>query len=142
MPDNVIEENGLHRKTRKDGYVYVIVSKGMYTLPQSGIITQQLLEERLRKEVYTQSQFTPGLWSHKWRPVQFSLVVDNSGVKYIGKEHAEHLVVGIIETIMKRRRIGRAQNIAESHWNGITSNEKSIYPYQDTLTMPSNVSTT
>ena len=33
----------------------------------------------------------PGLWKHGWRPVQFTLVVDDFGVKYVGEEHALHL---------------------------------------------------
>ena len=33
----------------------------------------------------------PGLWKHDWRPIQFTLVVDDFGVKYVGKEHALHL---------------------------------------------------
>ena len=92
MPNDGIEEYNLHHKATKDGYVYVSVFKGMYDLPQSRIIAQKLPEERLGKEGYEQSQFTPGLWSHKWRPVQFSLMVDDFRLKYIGKEHAEHLV--------------------------------------------------
>ena len=55
-----------------------------------------MLEERLGKEGYLQSKFTPGLWSHEWRPVQFSLVVDDFGVKCIGREHADHLI-GVIK---------------------------------------------
>ena len=35
---------------------------------------------------------TPGLWSHKWRPVQFVLLVDNFGIEYVGKEHTLHLL--------------------------------------------------
>jgi hypothetical protein len=35
---------------------------------------------------------THGLWKHDTRPISFSLVVDNFGVKYIGREHAEHLM--------------------------------------------------
>ena len=61
MPDDVIAEYGLRDKAAMDGHVYVAVSKGMYGLPQAGIIAQQLLEERLGKEGYFQSQFTPGL---------------------------------------------------------------------------------
>ena len=29
---------------------------------------------------------------HKWRPIMFSLVVDDFGVKYVGKEHANNLI--------------------------------------------------
>ena len=32
-----------------------------------------------------------GFWTHDWIPVQFTLVVDNFGVKYVGEEHVLHL---------------------------------------------------
>jgi hypothetical protein len=41
---------------------------------------------------YRQSQTTPGLWKHDTCPISFSLVVDNFGVKYVGKENAQHLL--------------------------------------------------
>ncbi len=34
----------------------------------------------------------PGLWKHNSCPIAFSLVVDNFGVKYVGKENAQHLL--------------------------------------------------
>ncbi len=34
----------------------------------------------------------PGLWLHEMRSIQFSLVVDDFGVKYVGKENALHLL--------------------------------------------------
>ena len=46
----------------------------------------------LNKEGYFQDQYIPGLWAHKTRPIQFTLVVDDFGVKYNGREHAEHLL--------------------------------------------------
>lgn len=46
---------------------------------------------------YFEVPHTPGLWKHIWRPVQFSLVVDDFSVKYIGKEHTEHLVAALKE---------------------------------------------
>ena len=69
----------------------------MYGLPQAGILAQELLETRLNTHGYQQSKFTPGLWTHKWRPIRFSLIVDDFGVKYVGKEHADHLVSVIKE---------------------------------------------
>ena len=96
MPDNTIEDYCLRDKAMANGYVYVVVSQGIYGLPQAVKISQRLLEERLGKEGQFQGKFTPGVWSHKWCPVQFSLVVDDFGVKYIGKEHTEHLV-GVIK---------------------------------------------
>jgi hypothetical protein len=35
-------------------------------------------------------QHIHGLWKHDTRPISFSLVVDDFGVKYVGREHAEH----------------------------------------------------
>ena len=34
----------------------------------------------------------PGLWKHVTRPVAFSLVVNDFGVKYVGRKHADHLL--------------------------------------------------
>jgi hypothetical protein len=39
----------------------------------------------------------PGIWRHKWSPVLFSLVVDDFGVKYVGKQHVDHLIASIEE---------------------------------------------
>ena len=63
----------------------------MYGLPQAGLLANELLEKRLNKRGYHQSKLVPGLWKHKWQPIQFTLVVDDFGVKYVGKEHALHL---------------------------------------------------
>ncbi len=46
----------------------------------------------MKQHGYTQSKTMPGLWLHKTRPIQFSLVVDDFGLKYIGKENALHLL--------------------------------------------------
>jgi hypothetical protein len=64
----------------------------MYGLPQAGIIAQELLVRRLKEHGYSQSKTTPGLWKHEWQPIIFSLIVNNFGVKYVGKEHAQHLL--------------------------------------------------
>ena len=91
LPEDVIEHYKLHGKV-KNGYVYVEIQGGMYGLPQAGLLAQELLETRLMKHGYTQSKTTPGFWTHKTRPIHFSLVVDDFGVKYVGQEHAEHLI--------------------------------------------------
>eukprot|EP00804_Cyclotella_cryptica_P000424 CCRYP_020917-RA/>CCRYP_020917-RA protein AED:0.44 eAED:0.43 QI:0/0/0/1/0/0/2/0/67 len=31
-------------------------------------------------------------WKHDWRPISFALCVDDFGVKYVGIEHAKHLL--------------------------------------------------
>jgi hypothetical protein len=79
----------------------------MYGLPQTGILTNELLQCNLAKDGYQMTQHTHGLWTHDTRPISFSLVVDDFGVKYIGRENAEHLM----ECIKKNYNIS-------SDWNG------------------------
>ncbi len=92
MPEDVIAHYKLRDITTPDGHVYCKIRQGMYGLPQAGIITQELLATRLKEHGYSQSGTTPGLWTHEWRPIAFSLVVDNFGVKYIGTEHVQNLL--------------------------------------------------
>ena len=79
----------------KDGFVYTEMRKGMYGLPQAGILAQELLEKRIAKHGYTQLRINPELWTHKWGPNSFALVVDNFGVKYVGDEHVNHLIAAL-----------------------------------------------
>ena len=92
FPEEIVELYDLKNKATDDGYVYAEVRKGMYCLPQAGILAQTLLEKRLNAEGYSQSKITPGFWTHKWRPICFTLVVDDFGVKHAGEEHAKHLL--------------------------------------------------
>ena len=48
--------------------------------------------ENLKDHGYYESKLVPGLWHHKTRPITFTLVVDNFGVKYTNKKDAEHLM--------------------------------------------------
>ena len=72
--------------------MYIEVRKGMYGLPQAGLLAQQLLEKRLNAHGYNQDPTIPGFWTHTHRPIQFILTVDDFGIKYVGREHAEHLL--------------------------------------------------
>ena len=73
------------------GSIHIKANRGMYGLPQAGLLANEILEKRLNKRGYQQRKLVPGFWTHNWRPVQFILVVDNFGVKYVGEEHAIHL---------------------------------------------------
>jgi hypothetical protein len=59
--------------------------------PQAGLLANNLLAKRLATHGYSPVPHTHGLWTYKWHPIKFSLVVDNFGVMYVGREHAEHL---------------------------------------------------
>ena len=73
------------------GSIHIQANCGMYGLPQAGLLANELLEKRLNKRGHRQSKLVPGFWTQEWRLDHFTLVVNNFGVKYVGKEHAIHL---------------------------------------------------
>ena len=64
FPKIVLQHYNLAEKTTRDGYVYVEINRGMHWLPQAVIVVKQLIEKRLNKKGYHQSDITPGLWKH------------------------------------------------------------------------------
>ena len=80
LPDEIIKEYRLRKIVNLKGFVFVEVTKGMYGLPQAGLLANELLEKRLNKNGYFQSKLVAGLWAHKTRPIQFTLVVDDFDV--------------------------------------------------------------
>ena len=91
IPPQIMEEYRLQEKEHK-GKVYIKIQKGMYGLPQAGKLAHAQLVNNLAKDGYHPCKFTPGLWRHEWRPIQFVLVVDDFGIKYTGWQHAQHLL--------------------------------------------------
>ena len=91
IPQEIIDHYNLHNIVHK-GKVYVEIRRGMYGLPQAGILAETQLIHFLGKYGYSPVTHTPGLWRHQWRPIAFCLVVDDFGVKYVGREHADHLI--------------------------------------------------
>ena len=53
----------------ENGCTYMEISRGMYVLPQSGILANKLLEKRLAKQGYRELLHTPGLFRHETRQV-------------------------------------------------------------------------
>jgi hypothetical protein len=89
--DKIIDEYKLRDKTTPSSSIYIVANHRMYGLPQSGLIANKHLDKRLNEHGYRQSKLVPGLWRHNTCPIQFTLVVDNFGIKYVGEEHARHL---------------------------------------------------
>ena len=92
IPEEFILEYGLAGLEDKNGWIYFEIRRGCYGLPQAGILANNLLCGRLEEEGYYKAHSTPGLWRHKWRPIQFCLIVDDFGVEYVGIEHFNHLL--------------------------------------------------
>jgi hypothetical protein len=91
IPPNIMAQYALTSLIHNNN-VMVEISKGMYGLPQAGILANDRLQDHLAKHGYTTTANTPGLFHHATRPISFTLVVDDFGVKYVGTEHAQHLI--------------------------------------------------
>ncbi len=61
LPQEFVDLYDLTKIAEGNGNMYIKVQKGMYSLPQAGILAHRLLEQRLDEHGYQQSQVTPGL---------------------------------------------------------------------------------
>ena len=91
FPEHTIKQYDLRRHA-KNGYVYLEIRRAIYGLPQAGRLANIQLKKFLKPHGYYEVEHTPGLWRHKTRPISFTLVVDDFGIKYVGEEHARHLL--------------------------------------------------
>ena len=57
-----------------NGRVYIEIQKGMYSLKQAGILTNNKLTSHLAKYGYAPVVFTPGLWKHATKYVYFHVM--------------------------------------------------------------------
>ena len=90
IPQEFVAKYNLAEKAQ-NGYIYARVATGMYRLPQSVWIAHDALLKHLELYGYHLSSKKPVIWKHNSSPINFTLVVDDFGVKYLGKDHAFHL---------------------------------------------------
>jgi hypothetical protein len=62
----IIKEYNLRNKVDATCNVHCEVRRGMYGLPQAGIIMQELLEKQLLKAGFCQSKVNPEYRKHDW----------------------------------------------------------------------------
>ena len=61
IPEEIIVEYKLRDLATADGNVCIKSTKGMYSLPHTGLLANDQLEKRLNKHGYRQSKLVPGL---------------------------------------------------------------------------------
>jgi hypothetical protein len=64
LPQEIINKYNLTKIVNADEWVYVEICKGIYGLPQAGILANNLLEKCLALRGDYQCQHTPGLCRH------------------------------------------------------------------------------
>ncbi len=97
FPIWIIEQYDL-KKYALNGFVHLEMRRAIWGLPQAGILANKQLRRKLAPFEYYECVNTPGLRYHVSRPISFTLVVDDFGVKYVGQEHADHLIASIRST--------------------------------------------
>jgi hypothetical protein len=97
LPQEIIDKYNLNKFGDANWWVYVEIFKGMYGLPQAGILANKLLEKHLAIRGYYQCQHTPRLWCHMWRDITFCLVIDNFGIKTTSMADMKRLVSSLQE---------------------------------------------
>jgi hypothetical protein len=88
FPTWIVDQYNLS-KHHKDGWVYLEMRQAVWGLPQAGILANKKVRQKLAPFGYHECVKTPGLWKHDSRPLTFTLVVDDFGVKYESKEDAD-----------------------------------------------------
>ena len=84
IPDKIIGQYNLNTLS-SNGWIYLDIRKGIPGLKQASRIANNRLKAYLVKFCFTPVPRTPALCKHNTKPIFFSLVVDDFGVKYIGK---------------------------------------------------------
>ncbi len=117
IPDEFIDKYKLKGLDR-DGWIYFKIHQGCYGLPQAGILANNLLRSRFEAKGFYEAASTPGLWHHKWRPIQFCLIIDNFDVEYVGLEHFNYLL-GILKKLdgMQYNMAGNKFAGMDIEWN-------------------------
>ena len=75
-----------------DDIIHFEVTKGMYGLPQAGLLAQKRLVSHLATHGYIESDAVPCLFRHATNGITFVLVVDDFGIKFKGAEGRDHLL--------------------------------------------------
>ena len=99
-PSPLLDECGISPFLQRDKagrpFVFANVRKCIPGLPQSGLLSQLRLVAHLESHGYYETS-TPMLFRHKTRPLVFTLVVDDFGVKYHRREDFDHLLSSLQE---------------------------------------------
>jgi hypothetical protein len=133
IPEEIITAYNLRELADDKDFVYIRVDKGMYGLPQAGILAYELLRERLAMINYFPSKHTPGLWIHATNGTSFVLVVDDFTVKYI----SQPIVLELLEHLRKFYKV--KVDWSASLFCGITTTWNYDHPRSVTLSMPGYV---
>jgi hypothetical protein len=68
LPQEEIDEYNLLNLVHY-GCIYIEIQKGVYGMPQSGILANELLQRQLSPDWYRPNEHTHGFWKQETQPV-------------------------------------------------------------------------
>ena len=92
IPQEISDDPAYEIHTVVDGFVYIIICRGIYGLKESGVIAFEQLLHKLEPYGYVPMHFTHSYWRHDTGPTMFTLCVENFGVNNFSKDDAIHLI--------------------------------------------------
>ena len=92
IPLDIIKHYNLNDLVDQDEWIYMKIIRGMYGLPQAGILENNLPAQHLINHGCYQFKQKAGLWIHVWRHISFTLVEGKHSIGYFGREHADHMM--------------------------------------------------
>lgn len=109
-------------------------------VPQADILANQLWTQSAKYGYYKGSNM-PDTWKIHTQPIQFMLVADDFGIKYVNKRDTEHLINDLNKTITKWNLIWLTDCIVQSHLTESTKTDKLTPLCQYTLKTNKNLNT-
>jgi hypothetical protein len=95
FPADIRQRYDLESLLANDDYIYIHIKKGMYGLKQAAILAYKHLVNQLAPHGYHPCPYTTDLWTHETRRTKCCLCIDDFGVKYFGKDDADHLLTSL-----------------------------------------------
>ena len=92
IPLEIIDTCDLKALVDYQGWIYMLIEKGMYGIKQAGIIMNQELVKHMAPLGYHPVKHTTRLWVHNSKKTLFSLAVDNFCVRYCSTEDVDHFL--------------------------------------------------
>ena len=90
IPDDFQRQCNLHALADGQGHVHAQIDGALCGLAEAGRIANQDMADHLAKFGHHECKFTPGLFTHESRPIQFTLIADDFAVKWVNRSDFDH----------------------------------------------------
>ena len=90
--DSFQQQHNLNELVDQQGFAHARIDGALHGLAEARRIANQDVVDHLAKFGHYECKFTPGLFSHETRPIHFSLIVDDFGVKWVHRKDFDHLL--------------------------------------------------